>query len=98
MDCVRPAILAVTVPSLTNGRPWGVHEPARPPDLGQLRGHGRDRPAARREHGPDHRNAALLRDWVDAANVTDNQSAIVRLASWAGCLVAMQEGSSRSCS
>lgn len=38
------------------------------------------------------RKARLLRDWVDAANVTDNQSAVVRLASWAGSLVVAQEG------
>ena len=37
------------------------------------------------------RKAKLLHDWVDAANVTDNQSAVVRLASWAGSLVVMQE-------
>ena len=41
---------------------------------------------------PIRRKARLLRDWVDAANVTDNQSAVVRMASWAGSLVAMQEG------
>jgi methylenetetrahydrofolate reductase (NADPH) len=41
---------------------------------------------------PIRRKARLLRDWVDAANVTDSQSAVVRLPSWAGCLVAMQEG------
>ena len=41
---------------------------------------------------PIHRKARLLRDWVDAANVTDNSSAMVRLASWAGCLAVMQEG------
>ena len=40
---------------------------------------------------PIRRKAKLLHDWVDAANVTDGQSAVVRLASWAGCLVAMQE-------
>ena len=34
----------------------------------------------------------MLRDWIDAANVTDGQSAVARMASWAGCLVAMQEG------
>src|ERR1700730_10045169 len=28
--------------------------------------------------------AALLRDWVDAVNVTDNQGSNVRLASWPG--------------
>jgi methylenetetrahydrofolate reductase (NADPH) len=38
------------------------------------------------------RKAKLLRDHVDAVNVTDGQSAVVRMASWAGCLVAMQEG------
>ena len=42
--------------------------------------------------GPVRRKSRLLRDWVDAANVTDNQSAVVRMASWAGCMVAMQEG------
>jgi methylenetetrahydrofolate reductase (NADPH) len=36
--------------------------------------------------------AALLRDWVDAANVTDNQSSHVRLASWAGSLAALAAG------
>ena len=41
---------------------------------------------------PIRRKARLLRDWVDAANVTDSQSAVVRMPSWAGCLVAMQEG------
>ena len=38
------------------------------------------------------RKARLLRDWVDAANLTDGQSAVVRLASWAGCVAAMAEG------
>ncbi len=41
---------------------------------------------------PIRRKARLLREWVDAANVTDSQSAVVRMPSWAGCLVAMQEG------
>ena len=41
---------------------------------------------------PVRRKAKLLRDWIDAANVTDNQSAVVRMASWAGCLVLKQEG------
>jgi methylenetetrahydrofolate reductase (NADPH) len=41
---------------------------------------------------PVRRKARLLREWVDAANVTDSQSAVVRMPSWAGCLVAMQEG------
>ena len=42
--------------------------------------------------GPVRRKAKMLRDWIDAANVTDNQSAVVRMASWAGCLVLKQEG------
>lgn len=36
--------------------------------------------------------AALLRDWVDAANVTDNQGAHTRLASWAGSILALRSG------
>ena len=42
--------------------------------------------------GAIRRKAQLLRDWIDAANVTDGQSAVARMASWAGCMVAMQEG------
>lgn len=38
------------------------------------------------------RKAALLRDWVDAANVTDNQNGFVRLSSWAGSLLLLGEG------
>ncbi|MDQ4039486.1 MAG: methylenetetrahydrofolate reductase [Actinomycetota bacterium] len=34
--------------------------------------------------------AALLRDWVDAANITDNQGAHTRLASWAGSVLALR--------
>ncbi|GEL20028.1 methylenetetrahydrofolate reductase [Pseudonocardia asaccharolytica] len=36
--------------------------------------------------------AALLRGWVDAANVTDNQGAHVRMASLAGSLLAARAG------
>jgi methylenetetrahydrofolate reductase (NADPH) len=36
--------------------------------------------------------AALLKDWVDAVNVTDNQGSNVRLASWAGSLAVMNAG------
>src|SRR5215468_11729847 len=36
--------------------------------------------------------AALLRDWVDAVNVTDNQGSNVRLASWAGSLAVLKTG------
>jgi methylenetetrahydrofolate reductase (NADPH) len=38
------------------------------------------------------RAAALLRGWVDAANVTDNQGAHVRLSSLAGSLLAAEAG------
>jgi methylenetetrahydrofolate reductase (NADPH) len=37
-------------------------------------------------------SAALLRGWVDAANVTDNQGAQVRVSSLAGSVVALGEG------
>lgn len=36
--------------------------------------------------------ARLLRDWVDAANVTDNQGARVRVSSFAGSVVLLAEG------
>lgn len=36
--------------------------------------------------------ARLLKGCVDAVNVTDGQTAIVRMASWAACLIAMKEG------
>ncbi|MFW6150812.1 MAG: methylenetetrahydrofolate reductase, partial [Chloroflexota bacterium] len=38
------------------------------------------------------RKANLLKGNVDAFNVTDGQTAVVRMASWAGNLIAMQEG------
>jgi methylenetetrahydrofolate reductase (NADPH) len=41
---------------------------------------------------PVTRAAALLRDWVDAANITDNQSSHVRLSSFAGSLAALGAG------
>lgn len=37
------------------------------------------------------RGAQVLHDWVDAANVTDNQGAMVRVSSLAGCALAMTE-------
>jgi methylenetetrahydrofolate reductase (NADPH) len=37
------------------------------------------------------RVARSVRDWVDAANVTDGQSAEVRLPSWAACICLLQE-------
>lgn len=36
--------------------------------------------------------ARLLKGYVDAVNVTDGQTAIVRMASWAACLIGMSEG------
>jgi methylenetetrahydrofolate reductase (NADPH) len=41
---------------------------------------------------PITKTAALLRDWVDAVNVTDNQGSNARLSSWAGSLAAMAAG------
>ncbi len=37
------------------------------------------------------RGARVLHDWVDAANVTDNQGAMVRLSSMAGSVIALGE-------
>jgi len=42
--------------------------------------------------GPIARTVALLRDWVDAVNITDNQGAAVRLSSLAGSLAALRAG------
>ena len=41
---------------------------------------------------PVTRTAALLRGWVDAVNITDNQGSNVRLASWAGSLAVLAAG------
>jgi methylenetetrahydrofolate reductase (NADPH) len=41
---------------------------------------------------PITRKAELLRDWVVAVNITDNQGATARLSSWAGSLAAMAAG------
>ncbi len=38
------------------------------------------------------RKARLLKAYVDAFNVTDGQTAVVRMASWAACLVGKEEG------
>lgn len=38
------------------------------------------------------RTAEMLRGWVDAVNITDNQGSHVRLASWAGSLAAQAAG------
>ncbi|MBC7338221.1 MAG: methylenetetrahydrofolate reductase, partial [Clostridia bacterium] len=38
------------------------------------------------------RHAALLKDWVDAVNITDNQTAIVRLSSLAAGVHCLQMG------
>jgi methylenetetrahydrofolate reductase (NADPH) len=44
------------------------------------------------ETAPVARTAALLRGWVDAVNITDNQGAAVRLSSLAGSLAALGAG------
>jgi methylenetetrahydrofolate reductase (NADPH) len=36
--------------------------------------------------------AVHLKGMVDAVNITDNQTAVVRMASWAACLLLIQEG------
>jgi methylenetetrahydrofolate reductase (NADPH) len=41
---------------------------------------------------PIRRKAEALRGWVDAVNITDNQSSYVRLSSWAGSLAALSVG------
>ena len=47
-----------------------------------------------RDANPDAitRKAGFLRGWVDAVNITDNAGAHVRMASWAGSLLAAQAG------
>lgn len=41
---------------------------------------------------PIRKKAQALSGYCDAANVTDNQAAVVRLAAWAGSLVLLEEG------
>jgi methylenetetrahydrofolate reductase (NADPH) len=38
------------------------------------------------------KKAEILKDCVDAVNVTDNQTAVVRMASWASCILLKQMG------
>ncbi len=38
------------------------------------------------------RKGELLKSWCDALNVTDNQSAVVRMSSWASCVLLKQMG------
>ncbi len=38
------------------------------------------------------KKAAHLKGKVDAVNITDNQTAVVRMASWAACIILIQEG------
>jgi hypothetical protein len=38
------------------------------------------------------RKVAALRGWVDAVNITDSQSAHVRLSNWAGSILALAAG------
>lgn len=38
------------------------------------------------------KKAQILRDCVDASNVTDGQTAVVRMASWAACHIAQEAG------
>ena len=47
-----------------------------------------------RDADPEHvrKKAAHLKGVVDSVNVTDNQTAVVRMSSLAGCLLLLQEG------
>ena len=38
------------------------------------------------------KKAGFLKDKVDAVNITDNQTAVVRMSSWAACILLIQEG------
>ncbi len=38
------------------------------------------------------KKARILKGYVDASNVTDGQTAVVRMSSWAACLIAKEEG------
>ena len=38
------------------------------------------------------KKAAPLKGMVDSVNITDNQTAVVRMASWAAALIAIEEG------
>jgi len=38
------------------------------------------------------KKAAFLKGNVDSVNITDNQTAVVRMASWAACIILIQEG------
>ena len=38
------------------------------------------------------KKAAFLKGNVDSVNITDNQTAVVRMSSWAACLILIQEG------
>ncbi len=38
------------------------------------------------------KKASYLKGVVDAVNITDNQTAVVRMSSWAACLIVLQEG------
>ncbi|MEM3921269.1 MAG: methylenetetrahydrofolate reductase [Fervidicoccaceae archaeon] len=38
------------------------------------------------------KKARIMKGYIDAFNVTDGQTAVVRMASWAACLIGMEEG------
>jgi methylenetetrahydrofolate reductase (NADPH) len=77
------------------GRPDSEHQP---PSLrqrleaGQFAVTAEIGPPRGADTAPVVRKAAHLRGWVDAVNITDNQSAAVRLSSLAGSLAAMSAG------
>ncbi len=38
------------------------------------------------------KKASYLKGMVDSVNITDNQTSVVRMSSWAACIILIQEG------
>lgn len=49
-------------------------------------------PPTKADGGIIREKAKMLKEYIDAFNVTDGQTAVVRMASWASCLIGMEEG------
>jgi 5,10-methylenetetrahydrofolate reductase len=65
---------------------------ARVLDSGQFAVTAEVSPPQNTEFDTIRRNVNLIKGYVDAFNVPDGQAAVVAMASWAVCLVGMQEG------
>src|ERR1700751_5784398 len=83
------------------GKPGGEVDPARSSTqrgfqrrlaAGELAVTAEIGPPRGADTAPVARTAALLRGWVDAVNITDNQGAAVRLSSLAGSVAALRAG------